>query len=435
MQTERIEMIEAKCLMPHPLSQQIYGEPRSTANFTELVESIRVHGVLEPLLVTENLVVLSGNRRLEAAIEAGIKLMPVRKMTGLDEAAQIELIMVLNQHRNRLPSVMVREAWIIEHLEKDCQEEKKLAELEESQSNTSNARTRQTSEILAARVGFSDRRVFEQAEKIVLSNDSSLIELMNQKSITTAYRKLHKKKGLSTYSSVIKPSDNWNFSPVRYPRIDSSKSHGYVPGDLYANCFWYFVKPGDLVVDPMAGSGMARHVYELRQQWMGADIYDFKLMLFDLTPQTEDIKQHDLMMGFPVDDVDYIFLDLPYLGMARGTYSTKKEDLANMKKATYFKAIKRIAEVCATAQKAGKLCTVVSPNYTDHKKLEIVNLAEHVRECWRSAGYRLYIETYSSRRIQQSQHPTMARMNNLAKERRLPLTDITLIMTFERIFS
>ncbi len=435
MQTELIEMIEVKCLIPHPLNQEVYGEPSKAANFKELVESIRIHGVLEPLVVTENLVILNGHRRAAAALAAHIERVSIRKIFGLDEAAQIELIVILNQYRKQLPSVMVREALAIERLEQERKKGKVLVEHEESELHTSKGRTHKASEILAARVGFKDRRTFEQAEKIVMSDDPSLIELMDRKTINAAYLKLHRRSGLSTYSSIIKPSDNWNFSPVCYPRVNESRPHGYIPGDLYANCFWYFVKPNDVVVDPMAGSGMAKYVYDTRCQWMGENIYNFELILFDLTPQSDCIRQHDLMTGFPIENVDYIFIDLPYLGMVKGAYSDKNEDLANMDRHTYLKAIKSIARACANAQELGKLCTVISPNYTDHKQFEVLNMAEHVRDCWRSAGYKLYIETYSSRRIQQSQHPTMAKMNNIAKKRRLPLTDIALIMTFERVSS
>ncbi|OQW91222.1 MAG: hypothetical protein BWK78_05205 [Thiotrichaceae bacterium IS1] len=411
MQAESIEMVKATRLIPHPLGLQIYGEPRNTADFEQLVESIRVHGILEPLVVTTDLVILSGHRRAMAAIEAGVENIPVRKVKNLSETDQLELITTLNHHRKRLPSDMVREALAIEKL--DC--------------------TLKKGEILATKVGFNSKRSFEQAKRIVLSNDQSLIKLMDQRTITTAYRKLHRKEGISTYSPIIKPSDNWNFSPVQYPRIDKNENHGYIPGDIYANCFWYFVKPNDLVVDPMAGSGMAKHVYEHRHEWMGTNIYDFRLMLFDLTPQTKDIKQHDLLKGFPVEKVDYIFIDLPYLGMVNKTYSNKKQDIANMDEDSYLKSIARIAKVCADAQKTGKLCTIISPNYTDHKKQKIVNIVEYIRESWRFVGYKLYLETYSSRRIQSSQGIAMAKMNNIAKERRLPLTDMTVIMTFERI--
>ncbi len=420
-QTEPIEMIEVTRLIPHPLSLQIYGEPHNTTNFEELVESIRSYGVLEPLVVTTKLVILSGHRRARAAMEAGIERIPVRKVKRLSKLAQLELITTLNHHRHRLPSEMVREALAIEKLEHSTNQK------------TIFPNPSKRKETLATRVGFDSKRSFEKAKKIVSSNDQSLIELMDQRTITTAYRKLYKRGGFSTYSSIIKPSDNWNFSPVQYPRIDKSESHGYIPGDIYANCFWYFVKPNDLVVDPMAGSGMAKHVYEHRHEWMGTNIYDFRLMLFDLTPQTEDIEQHDLLKGFPVDKADYIFIDLPYLGMANKTYSNKKQDIANMNESAYLKAITRIAEACADAQKMGKLCTIISPNYTDHKKQKVVNIVEYIRESWRSVGYKLYLETYSSRRIQSSQGVTMAKLNNIAKERRLPLTDMTVIMTFERI--
>lgn len=101
-----------------------------------------------------------------------------------------------------------------------------------------------------------------------------------------------------------------------------------------------------------------------------------------------------------------------------------------MNEDTYASSVRHIAQVCASVQKPRQLCTVVSPNYTDHQKLKVINMAEYIRNCWRSSGYTLYLETYSSRRIQQSQTPTIAKMNNIAKERRLPLTDISLIMTF-----
>jgi hypothetical protein len=40
-------------------------------------------------------------------------------------------------------------------------------------------------------------------------------------------------------SWLIKPSDNWNFSPVFYERIDGETGYGYIPGEVYANCLFY----------------------------------------------------------------------------------------------------------------------------------------------------------------------------------------------------
>ncbi len=96
-------------------------------------------------------------------------------------------------------------------------------------------------------------------------------------------------------------------------------------------------------------------------------------------------------------------------------------------------AIGAIAKKCADAQKTRKLCTVISPNYRDVAKKQIFMVTDIIRSLWESAGYILYDKAYSSRRIQQNQTPQMARMNNQAKANQIMLTDITEILTFQRV--
>ncbi len=411
-----VQQIALELLKPHALNQKIYGDPVGSIGFEQLVQSIRLHGVLEPLLIDSDRIILSGHRRAAAACAAGLTKVPIRVLDGLSVSEQYELIIALNQHRQRPTSVLVREA---------------LAVVPSSEPGDRSDHQRFAH--FATSTGMSNKRLFVQAQKVVQSEDETLIALMDQKTITAAYRKLHRSHGeAAAYSSLIKPSDNWNFSPVKYPRINNNSAAGYIPGDIYANCFWYFVKPGDYVVDAMAGSGMARHVYEHRQEWMGKHPYDFHLALFDLSPQASDIKQHNLLSHFPAPKADYIFLDLPYLGMAKHAYSRHEEDLANMDEWSYRTAIQHIAHNCASVQRPNQLCTVISPNYTDHRHHTIINMAHYIRTCWISSGYRLYLETYASRRIQQTQNPTIARLNTMAKQKRLPLTDIVVIMTFQR---
>lgn len=256
--------------------------------------------------------------------------------------------------------------------------------------------------------------------------------------ILRAIRNEQKKDSEPLFSPIIKPSDNWNFSTVQYGRIDEKleEYRGYIPGEIYANCFWYYVKPGDLVIAPMAGSGQILRVYEARQEWMGQHVYDFQLKMFDLTPHgkyKDLITQHDLTKGFPAENPDYIVMDIPYYGMVNQQYSDKPEDLANMALEDWKVAIGAIAKNCATAQKTGTLCTVISPNYRDVTKKQIFMVTDIIRSLWESAGYVLYDKAYSSRRIQQNQTPQMARMNNQAKANQIMLTDITEILTFQKI--
>ncbi len=255
--------------------------------------------------------------------------------------------------------------------------------------------------------------------------------------ILRAIRNEQKKDREPLFSPIIKPSDNWNFSTIQYGRIDekAGEDRGYIPGEIYANCFWYYVKPGDLVVAPMAGSGQVWRVYEARQEWMGQHVYDFNLKMFDLTPRGKYkhlISKHDLRQSFPVANPDYIVIDIPYYGMAAQQYSDKPEDLANMALEDWQVAIATIAKNCALAQKTGTLCTIISPNYRDVANGLIVMVTDTIRYLWESAGYILYDKAYSSRRIQQHQTPQMARMNNHAKANRIMLTDITEILTFRR---
>jgi ParB family chromosome partitioning protein len=261
---------------------------------------------------------------------------------------------------------------------------------------------------------------------------------LSRTGILRAIRHEQKKDSEPLFSPMIKPSDNWNFNTVHYGRIDEKqgKHRGYIPGEIYANCFWYYVKPGNLVIAPMAGSGQVWRVYKARQEWMGQKVYDFELKMFDLTPRgkyQDLITQHDLTKSFPVANPDYIVMDIPYYGMVAQQYSEKPEDLANMALEDWKESMATIAKNCAVAQKTGTLCTVISPNYRDVAKKQIFMVTDIIRCLWELAGYLLYDKAYSSRRIQQDQTPQMARMNNQAKANQIMLTDITEVLTFRRV--
>lgn len=236
-------------------------------------------------------------------------------------------------------------------------------------------------------------------------------------------------------ASTIKPSDNWSFSRIRFPRIDGEDGHGYIPGDVYASALWYWSRPNDLVVDPMAGAGQIIEVYEQRELWMGAEPWPLDIRCFDLTPRGPHhsrILQHNLMTGFPLDHADYIIMDVPYFGMVRGQYSESDRDLANLNIDGFREAISKIAASCAQAQCDGDLCTVISPNYRDIKTGQILLITEDIRARFVTAGYWLRDIAYASRRIQQQQSGAMAMVNLAAKAARVMLTDISEIMTFRR---
>lgn len=267
---------------------------------------------------------------------------------------------------------------------------------------------------------------------------------MADAAITVEVEELEEEERLPPYSPLIKPSDNWNFAKVEYGRIDEDgESHGYIPGEIYANCFWYYAPDGGEVCDLMAGSGQAMRVYEDRERWGRGREVNFNLRLFDRLPRgryKDQIEQLDATKGLPAGyQPDYIFMDVPYFSQVVGAYSNDAGDIANMDLAAWSEAMQAVAASCAAAQAAGGLCTVMAPPTVDWNA-EItagsrglrVMVPEFIRQWWYAAGYELHDFAYSTRRIQQAQNPTMAKTNTKAKRERLMLSDIAEIQTFKK---
>ncbi len=98
------KMVPLSAVEPDP------GQPRSTmGDLTELANSIRDKGVLEPILVRRlgtpgegsRLVIISGERRYRAAMEAGLIEIPVIEMDVGDEEA-LEIALIENLQRKDL---------------------------------------------------------------------------------------------------------------------------------------------------------------------------------------------------------------------------------------------------------------------------------------------------------------------------------------------
>jgi ParB family chromosome partitioning protein len=239
------------------------------------------------------------------------------------------------------------------------------------------------------------------------------------------------------FCPMIKPSDTWNFDGQKliYPRLILDESHGYIPGELYANCLFWFARPGDLVVAPMAGSGMIHHVYLDRALWTTGlpQPWDVDLRMFDLSPRGpyEDlIEPWNILDGFPPVErsPDYVIADVPYLGIVREQYSRRNDDIANMDATGWTDAIRGVARSCA--QVGAKRCTIVVASAFVNSATRVrVPCSEIVRKAWYDAGYQFNSVCYADRRIQQ--YPSMARWNNIAREKLLPMSGMAEVLTFD----
>lgn len=104
--TSVIEMRTVASLKPHPRNSEIYGDDLDAA----FIESINVSGVLQPVLITNDGLVIDGNRRMAAARAAGITEAPVIVADITDELDILERILDCNRQRVKTNEQHGREA-------------------------------------------------------------------------------------------------------------------------------------------------------------------------------------------------------------------------------------------------------------------------------------------------------------------------------------
>lgn len=147
--------------------------------------------------------------------------------------------------------------------------------------------------------------------------------------------------------------DVWNFSNCN--NLMGINYHGRIPGQLVMNTLYYYTKPGDLVVDLMAGGGVTNDACLL----MGRKCYSY-----DINPpiNRKDIIPHDYLNGPPdgVKKADLIFLDPPYFKKKEVEYGS--ESISALNREDYLKSMDKLAEVCE-----GHKVALVMGKYYDYE--------------------------------------------------------------------
>ena len=121
---------------------------------------------------------------------------------------------------------------------------------------------------------------------------------------------------------LLEATTLWDFPRQSYGRTPKgdNKYHGVTPALIIYNLVWRYTDPGDLVVDPMCGSGTTIDV--CREEKRGAIGYD-------IYPVRPDIIQNDAR-SIPLDDesVDMVFIDSPYGDNIR--YNDHPDNIGNI---------------------------------------------------------------------------------------------------------
>jgi len=108
------------------------------------------------------------------------------------------------------------------------------------------------------------------------------------------------------YRPPIFSTTLWDYPKQSYGATPkgNNKYPGVTPAFIIYNLIWRYTKPGDLVLDPMAGSGTTIDVCKEDRR---------RVIAFDIVPTRKDIVQADAR-ALPLKDgvVDLVFIDSPY---------------------------------------------------------------------------------------------------------------------------
>jgi DNA modification methylase len=143
----------------------------------------------------------------------------------------------------------------------------------------------------------------------------------------------------------------WDFPKQSYGKTPKGDNNypGVTPAELIWNLVWRYTEPGDLVVDPMCGSGTTLDV--CKEEGRRAICYDIS------PPATRtDIIQNDVRnIPLPDNHVDLIFVDSPYGDNIR--YNEHPDCIGKISSETelFYDELEKVIKECHRILKSGKV--------------------------------------------------------------------------------
>ena len=140
----------------------------------------------------------------------------------------------------------------------------------------------------------------------------------------------------------------WDFPTQNYGdrRHGDNKYHGVTPAFIIWNLIQRYTKEGDLVVDPMCGSGTTIDVCKEENR---------KVMGFDIVSYRKDIKQTDARdLPLNKEVADFVFIDSPYSDNIK--YNDHPDNIGNIscEDPIFFEKLEKVTKEAHRILKVGK---------------------------------------------------------------------------------
>jgi len=197
--------IRVDMICPHPKNSEIY----SMSNLSDLVESIKDVGLLEPIVINQKNQILSGNRRYEAIKDLGWKEVEVLKLK-IDAKDDPKYLVHFNKHRIKTYKEILNESRVLESYYGVLQNTK--GRMRDQISNDLN-------------IGSSTLGKLKIVEKF----DKNLIELIDKEILTVAQAYLQvkrikkEKRSIKSTKRTLINSSNFTFYEKSSENMDEIK--------------------------------------------------------------------------------------------------------------------------------------------------------------------------------------------------------------------
>jgi DNA modification methylase len=141
----------------------------------------------------------------------------------------------------------------------------------------------------------------------------------------------------------------WDYPFQSYGKTPkgNNKFQGVTPAFIIWNMLQRYTKPGDLVVDPMAGSGTTIDVCKEEKR---------SVIGYDINPKHPEVKKNDSRkIPLKNDSVDMVFIDSPYGDNVR--YSDEPEDIGHISAEDegFYLELEKVAKEIFRILKPGKV--------------------------------------------------------------------------------
>jgi DNA modification methylase len=143
----------------------------------------------------------------------------------------------------------------------------------------------------------------------------------------------------------------WDFPRQSYGKTKkgNNKYAGVTPAELIWNLVWRYTEPGDLVVDPMCGSGTTLDVCKEEAR---------KAICYDICPPQfrDDILQNDARkIPLPDNHADLVFIDSPYGDNIK--YNEHPQNIGNISSETeeFYDELEKVIKESYRVLKPGKV--------------------------------------------------------------------------------